>query len=208
MKKVKYTVMSSGTSSEMIFVKNTKRSKASPALLFLTSPKKKKRRIKTPHVYSISYYTSRCYRPLLCACLLFFFFFLMLCPPQACIAHDSQIIMNHFINNGFRGLSGMKRPLPCAYLARPHCGLCSAPHTEGAHWMRREITQLHTHTYTHAHTHSLTHTHTHTHIHTHTHTHTAPQLAAGKKKEKPQTWMTHSQNGSTYTVTSTTRLER
>lgn len=94
----------------------------------------------------------------------------MLCPPQDYIAHDSQIIMNHFINNGFRGLSGMKRPLPCAYLTRPHCGLCSAPHTEGAHWMRRGITQLHTYAYT--------------HMHTHTHTHTTPQLVEREKKRK------------------------
>ncbi|XP_035025783.2 T-cell acute lymphocytic leukemia protein 1 homolog isoform X2 [Hippoglossus stenolepis] len=47
--------------------------------------------------------------------------------------------------------------------------------------------------------------HTHTHTHTHTLLHNWQQK---KKKEKPQTWMTHSQNGSTYTVTSTTRLER
>jgi len=80
----------------------------------------------------------------------------MLCPPQAYIAHDSQIIMNHFINNGFRGLSGMKRPLPCAYLTPPHCGLCSAPHTEAAHWMQRGITQIHTHTRTYTHIHCST----------------------------------------------------
>ncbi|XP_034468966.1 T-cell acute lymphocytic leukemia protein 1 homolog isoform X2 [Hippoglossus hippoglossus] len=48
--------------------------------------------------------------------------------------------------------------------------------------------------------------HTHTHTHTHTLLHNWQQKK--KKKEKPQTWMTHSQNGSTYTVTSTTRLER
>lgn len=95
-------------------------------------------------------------------------FFLMPCPPQDYIAHDSQIIMNHFINNGFRGLSVMKRPLPCAYLTRPHCGLCSAPHAEGAHWMRRGITQRGARA--------------HTHTRSHTPIHTAPKLVEKKRK--------------------------
>ncbi|XP_075877431.1 T-cell acute lymphocytic leukemia protein 1 homolog isoform X4 [Nelusetta ayraudi] len=65
--------------------------------------------------------------------------------------------------------------------------------------MRRGITQLHTHTHTYAHVHTRARTFTHARTHSST---------TGEGGKNPQTWMTHSQNGSTYTVTSTTRLER
>lgn len=44
----------------------------------------------------------------------------------------SKIIMNHFINNGFRGLSTTKWPLPCSYLAWPHCCRVPLPILRGA----------------------------------------------------------------------------
>ena len=110
--------------------------------------------------------------------------------------------MNHFINNGFRGAYRDEEAAAATLIWPGHIAACVPLPI----LMQRGITQSDFQLHTHTHADIYTHTHTHTHTHTYTLFHTVPPLA--RRGGKAQIWMTHSQNGSTYTVTSTTRQER